>query len=1630
MTNKDTINEAVQDAGSYEIIKKRLDSKANEVFIKTSKLNDLRKKEFGGTKSEVIGKLNIRTKNNALPVDMAQVQELVLFGYNVTLGMKSHIDLEDVLSLHKIEEKEGTFSSIEIPLNGSFLDNKEFKESFVKLYEYYNNVELSQITKMDSTLLIVFKIGGNVDDIRVYRFSIEGNDVKYIDDKGQNELKKNGVHDFIWNELDRSSFVEGRHPHVSVLDKVFVETTDGDLTIKVENNTENGQGIYSESVNDVNQSIADAEYHYAEVDSLIFLKILPYREENYRYFIFNTITNDVVRADAIGDSCKVLPEGHGVIFSNGYHLTSGETKVFDSETENLKYFHTIESPNGEDFMYIFFDMHEGFYTLYSYNLIDKEVSTPIHAHGYSIYDDGKLLMFRESENHSASKVHPLRIWQTAFESNEHFLEKSEQAEKSFLSNIGNSELVRAISDSFTLVKMANKNEVSTKIFESIIKESESLLSTYHWLENKELGNLATEISELKSIADLIVDEFEKVKLIQDKAIEEIKETEKGFKKVNNEAKSLTSTKASDFITMLSKVKQFMGHLISIKDVRYIDVAKVEEFEAEIEIRKEEINKNLLNLLQKDGAFDYYKDTLNEILEHSLALEKVVEFEKPEERIEKITTEINTVNDEINDIEVKDPTITSKILDSVSEVFALLNQVKTKVKNHKKSLSSVEAQLEFSSQFKLLSQSVSTAITTSDTPDKCDEQLARLMSQIENLESKFSDHDEFISEIYLKRDEINDTFESHKQQILNTLQKRVGNIVKAAEISLASIGKKVEKFQDVDSLNSYFASDSMVLKVAKLVTEIKQLGDSVKAEDISAKFKKIKDQSLRSLRDNNDIFEDNGNIMKMGNHRFSVNKTPVDLTIIPQDGVLKSHLTATDFYEAIDNIEFNNLKDYWNLDIISESEIMYRAEFLAYSLFMDIKNSKVDYSFNDLKNAIEEGTTLDIVKNYSGDKYREGYIKGVHDVDAAKIINSIFNTYSKAGTLSFAISDRITALFYAVNSLMGKDNTQLIQRIKVAKTLYKELDISKSLDDICEEILNDMKVVNENATIESAQYLVEILTEEVSKLNIEFSKESVSLMNRFSTFVTSKNVDLFLSNEKNILENEFNSIVAWLDGFCKSEENKELADFINEAAILYVLNKKIEIKYSEKNIAFKSKVNELLGDHRLIKNGELEIFFEDFISKCKHHTEVVIPSYNRFLELKKEITAQLKSDLSISDFKASPLSSFVRNKLITESYLKIIGDNFAKQMGTLGENKRTDLMGMLMLISPPGYGKTTLIEYVANKLGLVFMKINCPSLGHSVTSLDPSEAPDATSRKEVEKINLAFEMGNNVLLYLDDIQHTNSEFLQKFISLCDGTRKVDGVWKGKTKTYDMKGKKFAVVMAGNPYTESGDTFNIPDMLSNRADTYNLGDMLSDQAEVFELSYIENSLTSNSILAPLATRNLDDLYKIIDMTKGKDVALTDLEYNYSATEVDEIKAVLERMYTIRDVILKVNQEYIKSAAIDDKYREEPSFKLQGSYRNMNKMVEKILPVMNDEDIDNLVIDHYLGESQTLSSGSEENLLKLKEILGILTDEESERWANIKADFLNIKVMGDSETDGSVKIANQLSSINRTLQGQKED
>ena len=126
------------------------------------------------------------------------------------------------------------------------------------------------------------------------------------------------------------------------------------------------------------------------------------------------------------------------------------------------------------------------------------------------------------------------------------------------------------------------------------------------------------------------------------------------------------------------------------------------------------------------------------------------------------------------------------------------------------------------------------------------------------------------------------------------------------------------------------------------------------------------------------------------------------------------------------------------------------------------------------------------------------------------------------------------------------------------------------------------------------------------------------------------------------------------------------------------------------------------------------------------------------------------------------------------------------------------------------------------------------------------------------------------------------------------------------------------------------------------------------------------------------------------------------------------------------MRVNEEYIASAGQADEFRTEPAFKLQGSYRNMNRLAEKVVAIMNDDEVRALVMGHYRGESQTLTTGAEANLLRFKELINELKPEEVARWAEIKKTFKrNQFTRGGDQGDPVGRVVTQLAQFQSGLE-----
>ncbi|MFD4030465.1 DNA repair ATPase [Streptomyces sp. NPDC058637] len=1575
------------DAGAYEVLRRRLGGQAEELVRRAGALNARRTEEFGSTGLRLLATEQVTTGRASTARDLVAVGGQLLFGFERGPGAGGEVAVGDVLVLRGAGLEEA---------DPGPLGDETFVREFAGLHRYYRDARLLRLRRVNGRLLAVFRTGETAEDIRVLRWALgpDGAPGAFLDARGDRDHVFPPSHDFDWTPAGRDAHVPGRHPHIAIRDTVFVDTLNGSLTVRTADDTESPAGIYEEPVDEPLQSLADADVEYAEAGPLILLRVRPYKEENWRHLVFNTLLSTVRRLDAIGPSCHRLPEDQGIIFPGGYYLTTGTAKTFDTAEEltDPVFEGAVRSPNGEDVLYVFRSRDESRTLLLPYNLIRQEVATPLLGRAHALLDDGTLILLKDGKGgeggDGTGRVHPLQRWRTPYVSDTYAA--AAPVGTGPLARTGNADLVRGISDCLALAHGVRDMTPTTAVYRQLVADCARAGDRYHWLTDPELGALAEPLEELRATAHQVLAEFETVQELTRQAADALTGTATRLTALVRRIRDEAPRPAAAWVAQLTELRRAHGHLATLAEMRYADTDRIAELSAETEHDLDSAARRAVAFLARQDAFTGYHEDLAQLTEAADAAAGVADTSAVADRLTGITEGLGTVTDVVAGLDIGDATVRTSILERIAEVLGGANRVRATLDARRRELLSQEGRAEFAAEFALLGQTVTGALAASDSPEACDDQLARVLLQLENQESRFAESDDFLGRLAERRTEVYEAFAARRQTLMDARARRAERLADSANRVLETVARRLASLEDLDAVHTYFASDPMVAKVRRTAEELRGLGDPVRAGELDGRLKAARQEAGRALRDRGELYADGGSVIRLGRHRFAVNTQPFDLTLVPSGDRLAFALTGTDYRAPVTDPEFAATRPYWDQLLPSESAAVYRAEHLAARLLDE-------HGPDALRDAPDLSA---LVRDAAAAAYDEGYRRGVHDEDATAVLTALLRLHSGAGLLRFPPAVRAAAqLFWTY----GADDARRASWARRAVSLARARDtfgLAPAVAALQEEWAAAM-----GAGDAVAAYLFEELTG--GPAGFVTSAATRTFLDKFRRATGTSAYDEDLSALADDLPARRQLVEGWLTSYAGASGPAVDEGDLAEAVAVELCP---ELERYECDAPLTVTVEGLLGDHPRVEGGKLSVRLDELLARTAEFRAVTVPGFRAYQRLRTTLVAAERSRLRLDDHRPRVMSAFVRNRLVDEVYLPLIGDSLAKQLGTADADRRTDSQGLLLLVSPPGYGKTTLMEYVADRLGMVLVKVSGPNLGHDVTSLDPAQARGATARREVEKINFALESGNNTLLHLDDIQHTSPELLQKFIPLCDATRRIEGVRDGEPRSYDLRGKRFAVVMAGNPYTESGERFRIPDMLANRADVWNLGEVLSGRDDVFALSFVENALTANPVLAPLAARSRDDLAQLVRLasdTTGS-VRADRLEHPYTPAELERIVSVLRHLLTARDTVLAVNAAYIASAARTDATRTEPPFRLQGSYRDLNRIAERIVPVMNDAELAAVVDDHYAGEAQTLTTGAEANLLKLAALRGTLSPAQRDRWAAVTAAYVRGQALGGPDGD----------------------
>ncbi|MEU3662787.1 DNA repair ATPase [Streptomyces sp. NPDC032940] len=1578
------------DTGTYEVLRDRLTAQAAELARRTEELNARRVEEFGSAGLELAGTERLRTERACVPQDVVAVGGALLLGYNTAFATRTEVAVGDVLALH--DRDLNRLPDDAVP---GLLDDPAFVREFAALYRYYREATLLRLRRVDGRLLAVFRTGEKADDIRVLRWALaDDGRASFLDARGDRDHVLPPAHDFTWTTATREDHVLGRHPHVSVGGEVFVAAVGGSLTVKVVDDTETGEGIHSEPVSEPLQALADADIAHARVGALILLRVRPYKEETDRYLVFNTLTRTVVRLDGIGQACRRLPDDQGIIFPGGHCLATGAHRTYELDVTGLEFEREVRSPNGEDVLYAFHAPARGRSLLLPYNLIRKEVAAPLPCRGWALFDDGTLTLLRTEDGGEPARVHPVQRWTSPYASDTYAAARP--AGSGPLARIGNADLVRGISDCLSVSRAATETTPTGGVYAELAAACVRAADAHHWLGDPEAGDLADPLGQVRATAEQVLAEFENVQALTRQAADALEEAASRLAAVVRRLRGEAPRGATAWVTGLAALRRAQGHLLTLKEMRYADTARIDELAAGAEDDLAAFGQRAVAHLAREDAFAEHHADVERLVADAEAIGTAAEAAPLDARLDELAEQLGTVTEVVAGLDIGDTTVRTAVLQRVAEALAGVNRARAVLGARRRALLDQEGRAGFAAEFALLGQTVAGALAVADTPEACDEQLARLLVQVENLESRFAEFDDFLGELADKRDEIHEALSARKQSLADARARRAERLADSAARVLNTVARRAATLPDADAVTTYFASDPMPVKVRRTAAELRALGDPVRAEELDGRLEAARQEASRALRDRTDLYADDGRTLRLGGHRFAVGTQSLDLTLVPHGDGLALALTGTDYRAPVTDPDFAATRPYWDRLLPSESPGVYRAEHLAARL-LDDHGPAVLAQCDDL---------AALVRDAAQAAYDEGYERGVHDHDATLILTALLRLHDDAGPLRHEPAARAAAQLFWAHGTTEEARRDWRRRAVSLARARDTFGLAPAIADLRREMA-DAIAGGTGETGETAEAAAAYLFEELTcgPDGFVLAAGTRTLLDKFRRTVGGPAYDEDVAALGDPAARR-QLVEAWLTAYTASTGTEATPGDLAEAVAAELCP---DLPRYPHDAPLTRTVRGLLGAHPRVTDGTLTLRIDELLARTRAFRAHDVPGHRAYQHRRTTLLAAERARLRLDEYRPRVLPAFVRSRLIDEVYLPLIGDSLAKQLGTADAAHRTAGGGLLLLVSPPGYGKTTLVEYVADRLGLMLVKISGPALGHGVTSLDPAEAPNATARQEVEKINFALEAGNNTLLYLDDIQHASPELLQRFIPLCDATRRVDGVRNGAPHTYDLRGKRFAVCMAGNPYTESGSRFRIPDMLANRADVWNLGDVLTGKETAFALSFVENALTANPVLAPLAGRDRADLDLLLRLAEGDTAARVDrLVHPYAPAELERVLAVLRHLLTARATVLAVNAAYIASAAQQDDARTEPPFRLQGSYRNMRKIAQRIQPVMNDAELSALIEDHYRAEAQTLTTGAEANLLKLAELRGTLTPGQAARWTEVKAAHVRGRALGGADDD----------------------
>src|SRR5690606_1802079 len=164
-----------------------------------------------------------------------------------------------------------------------------------------------------------------------------------------------------------------------------------------------------------------------------------------------------------------------------------------------------------------------------------------------------------------------------------------------------------------------------------------------------------------------------------------------------------------FVEALGAISRQRGHLLTIRDYRYIDTAAIDAMGQALQLAQEQVGAATGEFLGGDKALAPLHERLQQLDAVAQQADTARVLAEQLSAMQAMSAELDMLSELMASLKVDDATQRTRVVEAISALYARLNQARARADQKRRSLGSAEAVAQFGAQFALFGQSIASAL---------------------------------------------------------------------------------------------------------------------------------------------------------------------------------------------------------------------------------------------------------------------------------------------------------------------------------------------------------------------------------------------------------------------------------------------------------------------------------------------------------------------------------------------------------------------------------------------------------------------------------------------------------------------------------------------------------------------------------------------------------------------------------------------------------------------------------------------------------------------------------------------------------------------------------------------------------